>query len=528
MVRANTSLLVALFLLAVPAQGAETVVDLSGPVPDDSLRHFFIEFEVPAGTKELEIAHDDLSPDNILDWGLVDEKGAFRGWGGGNEENAIVGEQAASRSYLAGPIGPGKWRVVVGKAQIKQKPASYSVKVTLRDAPTLPAQVTRAPYAAPAPLSSETRWYAGDFHVHSVESGDASPPLDEIASFAKGRGLDFVLVSDHNTTSQLDYYAAAQKKQPAFLFLPGAEFTTYWGHANGIGATVYVDDKTELPGNSIGAAAKAFRDQGALFSINHPTLALGDACIGCAWTHDLPLDQIDAVEIGTGKFGLLTDSAVTFWDDLCAKGRHLAALGGSDDHKAGVNLTPTQSPIGSPTTMVFAKALSVEAVLDAVRAGRTVVKLQGPDDPMVELASSVAPVGDSVAAAKTELTATITAGIGFGARFVKNGKPEPEVEVETDPFVLTLSAKAPVSGEDRYRVEVLEGSTRRTVTSHLWLGPASGVDGGVAGSSGTGGAKASGDDGGGCGCSTAPGTSLGWLGLGALGLGALALRRPRR
>lgn len=513
--------------LSAPAFAAETVLDLSGSVPDDQLRHFFVEFDVPAGTKEIEIAHDDLSADNILDWGLVDEKGGFRGWGGGNTENALVGELAASRSYVPGPIAAGKWKVVVGKALVKTKPASFSLKVTLRDAPTLAAQTTRKPYAAPAPLSTETRWYAGDFHVHSIESGDAKPPLDEIATFAKSRGLDFVLISDHNTVSQLDFYAEAQKKHADFLFLPGVEFTTYWGHANAIGSTKYVDDKTEMPGNSIAAAVQAFHDQGALFSINHPTLALGDACLGCAWEHDLPVDQYDAVEIGTGKFGILTDSAVGFWDDLCAKGRHLAALGGSDDHKAGVDESPTQSPIGNPTTMVYAKALSVQGIIDAVKNGRTVVKLKSPDDPMVELVSSVAPVGDSIAAAKTELSATITGGVGYTARFVKNGQPEPEVDVDSDPFVLKLPADAPVSGEDRYRVEVLEGGARRTVTSHLWLKNAEASDAGAGGSGGGGAAEDESDDGG-CGCGVAKAPLFGGLALSSLAFAALALRRKRR
>ena len=51
-------------------------------VPGDPLDHFFVPFVVPDGTVEIEIRHDDLSAQNILDWGLVDETGTFRGWGG--------------------------------------------------------------------------------------------------------------------------------------------------------------------------------------------------------------------------------------------------------------------------------------------------------------------------------------------------------------------------------------------------------------------------------------------------------------
>src|SRR5690606_27355461 len=94
----------------------------------------------------IEIAHDDLSDDNTLDWGLVDPNGVFRGWGGGNPENAVVGEAAASRSYVPGPILAGVWKVVVGKAQITTPPGEYLITVTLRDQATLAAQPERAPY----------------------------------------------------------------------------------------------------------------------------------------------------------------------------------------------------------------------------------------------------------------------------------------------------------------------------------------------------------------------------------------------
>ncbi|WP_434415621.1 hypothetical protein [Nannocystis pusilla] len=49
----------------------------------DSLDRFFVAFNVPPGTREIEIARDAHPDDNTLDWGLVDPQGVFRGWGGG-------------------------------------------------------------------------------------------------------------------------------------------------------------------------------------------------------------------------------------------------------------------------------------------------------------------------------------------------------------------------------------------------------------------------------------------------------------
>lgn len=460
-------------LIATPALAGETKLVLDGPVPADDLDHFFVPFDVPEGTVEIEVQHDDLSDDNILDWGLDDPAG-FRGWGGGNGEPAIVGLTAASRSYLAGPIAAGAWRVVIGKAKLVETPASFALTVILRDTPTLPAQPERSPYTPFIGLGGGPRWYAGDLHVHSRESGDAKPPLADIAALARSRGLDFVEISDHNTTSQLEFFAAAQAAEPDILFVPGAEFTTYAGHANAIGATLWVDHKIGQPGVTIAAAAAAYASQGALLSINHPALDLGDVCIGCAWKHEIPA-ALAAVEVATGgldKAGkFFTDDAIAFWDKLCGEGHHLAAIGGSDDHRAGVDLGSFDSPIGDPTTMIYADELSTPALLAGIAAGRTVVKLQGPGDPMVELTSDAVEVGDTITvAAPIQFLATVTgAPAGSSVRFVHNGKPMPPVPIVDDPFIATVEATPPADGEDRWRAEVIVDGKPRTITSHLWL-----------------------------------------------------------
>lgn len=459
-------------LVATSVDAAETKLVLDGTVPDDPLDHFFVPFTVPAGTVEIEVVHDDASEDNILDWGLEDPSG-FRGWGGGNSEPAVVGLDAASRSYVAGPISAGEWRVVVGKAKLVDVPATYKLEVILRDAPTLAPQPERAPHDPATSLGGPARWYAGDFHVHSRESGDAVAPLDEIADLARSRGLDFVEISDHNTLTQLEFFKDAQSRHPDLLFVPGMEFTTYAGHANAIGASAWVDHKIGQPGVTIAAAATAFKNQGALLSINHPVLDLGDFCIGCAWKHEVP-EGLAAVEVATGgldKAGqYFTEPAIAYWDMLCGMGLHVAAIGGSDDHRAGVDLDAFQSPIGDPTTLVFADELSLPALLAGISAGRTVVKLQGPDDPMIALTAAVAPVGDTITADSVLLSAEIDgAPAGSTVRFVRNGKPMPAVDVAGPGFVATVMAEAPDSGQDRWRAEVLVEGKRRTITSHVWL-----------------------------------------------------------
>ncbi len=462
------------------AVAAETVLVLDGTAPADGPDHFFVAFEVPAGIVEIEVQHSTVAKANILDWGLNDPAG-FRGWGGGNSEPAIVGIDAASRSYVAGPIPSGTWQVVVGKAQVPTQPAEYLLTVILRDEATLPPQPERTAYVPGPGLGGQPRWYAGDFHVHSRESGDARPSLDELATFASSRGLDFIAISDHNTLTHLEFFADVQPRHPSLLLIPNIEFTTYAGHANAIGAHTWVDHKLGQPGVTISAAAEAFAAQGALLSINHPMLELGDVCIGCAWKHEIPatLAAVEVATSGLDKAGqFFTGPAIQYWEDVCATGLHVAAIGGSDDHRAGVDLGSFDSPVGDPTTLVYAESLSVPAVLAGVAAGRTVVKLQGPGDPMVELSSGTAMPGDTVTAeigTVVEISARVTsAPAGASVRFVHNGQIQASEPVVGDDYTAVATAVAPADGEDRWRAEVVVEGRPRTITSYLWV---RGVDG---------------------------------------------------
>jgi hypothetical protein len=444
-----------------------------GQVPESG-DFFTIPFEVPSGTEELEVRHDDLSSANILDWGLLQPDGAFRGWGGGNAEPAVVGTTASSRSYLTGPLPAGTWRVLVGKAFVPQTPAKYRVEIETRPTATLPAQ-PRARYLAPAPLSAERRWYAGDLHVHSLQSGDARPTLDEIATAATSRRLDFVAISDHNTVAQLDFFDDAQPRHPSVLLVPSVEFTTYAGHLGGFGATRFVPFWLGFGGVTLAGALADFASQSAVPVIHHPTLDLGTFCIGCAWEHPLPEGFRGGLEVGVGGYdetGVLFDpAALAFWEALADRGVHLAAVGGSDDHKAGVGSNQTQSTIGSPTTLIFSDGLSPSALATALGEARSVVKLRGPEDPMVKLTHGAALERrlDQLVGSTARITAEVTGGAGHTLAWIENGNVVREVDIDADPFTAHHQLSAPEGQSARLRAEVRKSGTPRTVTSHLWL-----------------------------------------------------------
>ncbi len=451
------------FLMVASTASAQTVV-LEGQL-DGGGEFELVPFVVPAGTVEISIAHPSQQSNNVLDYGLWGPEG-FRGYGGGNSEPFTVGNQGASRSYLPGTIVPGTWEVMIGKAKVRSAPPRYRLEIELRTAPTLPAQSRSE--LVPTELSTETRWYAGDFHVHSEQSGDARPSLGAVATFARSRGLDFIELSEHNTNAHVGLLNDVQATQPALLLIPGVEFTTYKGHANGIGATRYVDHRLGLGDVTIEGALAALSAQGAVVSLNHPLLDLGDACIGCKWEHRVPR-ELKAVEIATGgwdKTGVFfTKDTIAWWERLVSQGQRPAPIGGSDDHEGGQGSGGFYSPVGNPTTMVFAKGLSTAAILEGVRAGHTVVKLQGPDDPMIDLRIGDGMTGDEVFVSEGEIVATITGGDGAVFILLRDGQEYARADVSGASF----EYRAPLTESGRYRAEVHVGGEPRTITNNLWV-----------------------------------------------------------
>ena len=491
----------------LPALAVLSQMHYEADVPIAGGDYVDVPFVVPAGTVEIQVSHTDGSDVVILDWGVWSPEG-FRGWGGGNTEDAIVGVEQSSRSYLPGPITPGTWTVAIGKAKIDPAPVGhYAIDVTCRDNATL-AVLAKGTYA-PTVLSTERRWYKGDFHVHSEQSGDATATFMQIGTLAKSRGLDFVNLSDHNTNAQHALIAALQPMMPGLLFLRGAEITTYAGHGNSVGTSAYIDHRIGHAARKIGGVLDEVQAQGGVFIVNHPALDLGGACIGCAWRHaDTDWSKVNGIEVITGKWELVerafTPAAIAMWDAQLDAGHHIAAIGGSDDHRAGRGTGVTDTPLGSPTTLVLADGLSEAAIVDAIRHGRTIVQMRGPGDPLVDFTlAGTGEIGDEVhdAGGPADLRVHLTGGAGMFVQIFRDGVKVHQDEVTSDDLVVDY--KDTTVGEHRFRVELVDdGNQRIVVTSHIYALISEEA---------------------GCGCGGGPGGA--GLGIGAL---AFVLRRRRR
>jgi hypothetical protein len=383
-----------------------------------------VPFEVPPGTTRITVDFDYTTRDThtTIDLGLRGPDG-FRGWSGGNKRSFTIAATDATPSYLPGAIQPGQWNLLLGIPNIRPGVAAeYTANI-------------RFEHNEFTVLRAAPGWYRGDLHMHTAHSDGSCLsrrqqrvpcPAFLTVQAASSRGLDFIAITDHNTTS---HAAAIRELQPYFddlLLIPGRELTTFEGHANLYGTLAPLDFRvgsTDVPDWNTLLANIA--QTGGLLSINHPIRPSGEECMGCGWTPkgEVNYAHVQAVEVVNGRDADTAYSGIGFWEHLLNQGYELTAIGGSDTHDAD-----NSDSIGTPTTVIYADMLSQPAILAAIRRGRVFVDVAGTHDRSLDLQATLegqtAHMGDMLAAprgARVRFSGTITAVAGGEIEVILDG-----------------------------------------------------------------------------------------------------------
>ncbi len=304
----------------------------------------------------------------------------FRGWSGGRRNEVFISETKATNGYLPGKIPVGKWRIIFGLYKVAPEGVEVAVKVRFNEIdPRLldqlaeeSATTTSMPKVEklqPAKTFNGYKWYRGDLHIHTFHS-DGSWTFPLIFDWASKIGLDFVGLTEHNTSS---HHTEIDKLIPRYknlLAMRGEEVTTYGGHINvwGLPKGEVIDfrvkrgdfAKLQKPLNRI-------RELNLIASINHPTALCG----GCDWSYG-DWTKMDSVEIWNGGWDFQDETALKKWDAMLQEGKFVTAIGSSDTHSppSMPNDYKTNLGIGSPTNFVGAKKLSQSEILTAIKSGR--------------------------------------------------------------------------------------------------------------------------------------------------------------
>src|SRR5262249_15617871 len=145
-------------------------------------------------------------------------------------------------------------------------------------------------------------------------------------------------------------------------------------------------------------------ETGAFISINHAWRPNDETCMGCGWLdrdHDT-VSRADGIEVVNG--GPPVEPGWQMWADWLNRGERLVAVGGSDSHD------PSVRQPGQPATVVFATALSEEAIVAGLKSGRVYVRAKA-DGPSLDFTASGAGattvMGGTIGAGPIELHARI-------------------------------------------------------------------------------------------------------------------------
>ncbi len=220
----------------------------------DVKRHIPHQFTVPPDCRQitLRLEFAPLRVDgirNMITLTLFDPNG-FRGAGhrGGNVHLVQVTPTLATPGYLAGPLPAGVWTAQLDTHMLLPGPAcTYRLEIMI-DATTSVTPETGDTLTGVGRVDQNPRfdtvsnpapgWYRGDLHAHTIHS-DATWDVADLVDATRRLSLDFVTLTDHNTTSSLGEMAA--RTAPDLLTMGGMELTTFWGHAVCLGTTDWID-----------------------------------------------------------------------------------------------------------------------------------------------------------------------------------------------------------------------------------------------------------------------------------------------
>ncbi|MCF2446768.1 CehA/McbA family metallohydrolase [Dyadobacter sp. CY345] len=250
--------------------------------------------------------------------------------------------------------------------------------------------------APPASLS-QGFWLKGDLHVHTVHSTDSrdsvTNTMKKTLGYARSVGMGFIAITDHDNHVRGDIahntWADPDFKSDSLILLYGAEWTTTRGHGNVFAAKPYnhqklydVRDQRDV---LIGSVKK---ELGVHLSANHP---IGKDHFGFSY------DMVNSIEVWNSAVWPKNVEAIMIWDDMLSSGRKLTGRGGSDTHRGFSDNPAEDTPenkrvrynyIGTPTTWVFVKERTGQAVVDALTNGRVSVS-SNPYGPRVEFSADL-------------------------------------------------------------------------------------------------------------------------------------------
>lgn len=393
---------------------------------EDNHRHISHPFVVPEGATRIDIDFHYYPKrtaryGNLLTLSLFDpqrERGS--GHRGQPTQHVTVSAGEATPGYLAGPLPPGTWDIMINTNLINPgPPVNYRFDISIG----FDEQDEAVTWSRGATNPRGPGWYRGDLHGHTLHS-DGVWDVEGLIGFARQHRLDFVTLTDHNTISGLAQMDSASSDD--LLTMGGFELTTFYGHALALGIRQWIDWRVRPGKRTMADILRAVETAGGLFVIAHPACPGDPVCTGCRWQYeDVMPGAAGVVEVWNEHWssGSNNEGSVQLWYEWLNKGHRLAATVGTDIHGA------PDPALEFAFNVVYARALSETAILEAVRRGHHYMS-SGPQLEFRGRSSlgQTALMGDTLSGAGCELTLRWQAcREGDRIRLIRDGQVQDEL-----------------------------------------------------------------------------------------------------
>lgn len=321
------------------------------------------------------------------------------------------------------------------------------------------------------------QWFRGELHAYS-EHGNGRETVAQLVARAERAGLDFLAITDRNTM--------AATRDPGFrsdrlVLIPALE----WG-ADDMGVALVYGPRTEPDPPAAISAAQAecirVQAQGGIWAIAHPCFPTKPWQWGLSyvnavevWFRDwrgtppVSLNNLRE-EIKIRKDGALVHSiaaaaglaaldqvsanaqASQFWDFELNRGLMASAIAGSGSGNKNL-------PLGRPVTYIHAAELSLPALLDGLRQGRTYIStdINGPQlgfsaDVLGDGRVDVGMGGVIPLNVETVFDAAVLNALGKKLQVLENGRPIRTVPINDNNTAIRFRRKPTSSSTYRLRV----------------------------------------------------------------------------
>lgn len=294
-----------------------------------------------------------------------------------------VKPNSSSNGAIPGTIIPGDWYLQLDISNLTED-TDFHFQICLEPGKEL--STVREPLPDQRVLNTESGWYQGELHSHSIESdGDFS--VEEVLQTANKCNLDFIALTDHFTSSPW-WRMEKIHEIPKCIWLNSIEITSHQGHANLHGISkwvnVFVDQKTW----SMNQAADETHQMGGLFCINHAFSGeLGWSDFTFDWS------KADLFETFHLQEGPNNNLQISLWDSLLREGYRIIGVAGTDFHGNRFG----NYELGKVRTYIYCDELSVNGLLEGLKRGRVYVSFDPEFDFSIENnLQKIAAMGDSI------------------------------------------------------------------------------------------------------------------------------------